>query len=69
MLYLGHKMHYILNIPVEVKSSEDVTAVSLNEYFSLYRPAYSIRISEKNFGFENNIRSVTLYAVLCIREE
>ena len=56
-------------IPVEVKSGEHVTAVSLNEYVSLYKPAYSIRLSEKNFGFENNIKSVPLYAVFCICDE
>ena len=53
-------------VPVEVKSSEHVTAVSLNEYMNLYKPAYAFRISEKNFGFENNIKSVPLYAVFCI---
>ena len=26
----------------------------------------SIRISKKNFGFENKIKSVPLYAVFCI---
>ena len=53
-------------IPVEVKSGKHVTAVSLNEYVSLYKPAYSTRVSEKNFGFENNIKSVPLYAVFCL---
>lgn len=56
-------------IPVEVKSGEHVTAVSLNEYIGLFKPAYSIRISEKNFGFENNIKSVPLYAVFCICDD
>ena len=56
-------------IPVEVKSGEHVTAVSLNEYVSLYKPAYSIRVSEKNFGFENNIKSVPLYAVFCLCDD
>lgn len=55
-------------IPVEVKSGENVTAVSLNEYVELFKPAYSIRISEKNFGLENNIKSVPLYAVFCISD-
>ena len=31
-----------------------------------YHPKYAIRISEKNFGFENNVKSVPLYAVFCI---
>ena len=56
-------------IPVEVKSGEHVNAASLNEYIGLYKPAYSIRISEKNFGLENNIKSVPLYAVFCICDE
>ena len=56
-------------IPIEVKSGDNVTAVSLNEYVKLYKPAYSIRISEKNFGFENGIRSVPLYAVFCIHDD
>ena len=56
-------------IPIEVKSGKHVVSVSLNEYVKLYQPAYAIRISENNFGFENNIRSVPLYAVFCIQEE
>ncbi len=48
-------------IPIEVKSGR-----SLNEYIMKYNPRYSIRISSKNFGFDNNIKSVPLYAVFCI---
>lgn len=55
-------------IPIEVKSGENVTSVSLNEYVKLFMPAYAIRLSEKNFGFENNIKSVPLYAVFCIQD-
>ena len=54
-------------IPLEVKSGGNVTSLSLNEYVKLFRPSYSIRISEKNFGFENGIKSVPLYAVFCIK--
>ncbi|MDR1653467.1 MAG: hypothetical protein LBS01_07470 [Prevotellaceae bacterium] len=35
-------------------------------YISKYKPEYAVRISGKNFGFENNIKSVPLYAVHCI---
>ncbi len=56
-------------VPVEVKSGDNVASVSLNEYVKLFKPAYSIRISERNFGFENNIRSVPLYAVFCIQDD
>ena len=53
-------------IPIEVKSSENVRSKSLQQFVSKYKPAYSIRISTKNFGFENNIKSIPLYACFCI---
>ena len=53
-------------IPVEVNSADYVGLDSLNEYMKQYRPAWSIRISEKNFGFENGIKSVPLYAAFCV---
>ncbi len=55
-------------IPIEVKSGGNVKSTSLGEYVRLFRPAWSIRISERNFGFENNIKSVPLYAVFCIQD-
>ena len=54
-------------IPVEVKSGKLSSSKSLNEYIKKYKPKYNIRISAKNFGFENNIKSVPLYAVFCIK--
>jgi predicted AAA+ superfamily ATPase len=54
------------NIPIEVKSSDNVRAKSLNQYILKYNPRYSIRISTKNFGYENAIKSVPLYAAFCI---
>ena len=53
-------------IPIEVKSSDNVRSKSLNQYVAKYNPKYSVRISAKNFGFENGIKSVPLYAVFCI---
>ena len=53
-------------IPVEVKAGKNVTAKSLNIYIESKKPKYSVRISRRNFGFENNIKSVPLYAVFCI---
>lgn len=55
-------------IPVEVKSGRRTDSRSLNEYIKKYSPKYSIRVSSKNFGFENNIKSVPLYAVFCINK-
>ena len=53
-------------IPIEVKSSVHTKARSLDLYMKKYNPDYAIRISEKNFGFENGIKSVPLYAVFCV---
>jgi predicted AAA+ superfamily ATPase len=53
-------------IPAETKAAEHVKAKSLNQFVKKYDIEYSIRISAKNFGFENNIKSVPLYAVFCI---
>ncbi|MFA6308966.1 MAG: AAA family ATPase [Clostridia bacterium] len=55
-------------IPIEVKASDNVRSKSLNEFVKKYNPPYSVRISSKNFGFENNIKSVPLYAVFCLDE-
>ncbi len=53
-------------IPVEVKSRNNVKSTSLNLYIRENKPKYAIRISSKNFGFENNIKSVPLYATFLI---
>lgn len=53
-------------IPIEVKAADNVRSKSLNQYVSKYKPKYSIRVSARNFGFENGIKSVPLYAVFCI---
>ena len=53
-------------IPIEVKSNINTKSRSLDLYIKTYNPKYAIRISEKNFGFENNIKSVPLYATFCI---
>lgn len=55
-------------IPLEAKSADNVKAKSLRTYISKYHPKYSIKISAKNFGFENNIKTIPLYAVFCIKE-
>jgi len=54
-------------IPLEAKSSENVRSKSLRSYQEIYKPAYSVRVSAKNFGYENNIKSVPLYAVGCLK--
>ena len=58
-----------LIIPVEVKASIHTKAKSLTNYMNEYKPKYGIRVSAKNFGFKNNIKSVPLYAVFCINSK
>ena len=53
-------------IPIEIKSGRHKRSVSLKNYMEKYEPAYSVRLSENNFGMANGIRSVPLYAVFCI---
>lgn len=54
-------------IPVEVKAGDNTQSKSLNIYREKYHPKYSIRISSKNFGFSNGIKSIPLYATFCIQ--
>lgn len=53
-------------IPIEVKSADNVKSKSLGVYMSQYKPSYAIKISSKNFGFENNKKTIPLYATFCI---
>lgn len=53
-------------IPIEVKSADNTKAKSLKVYMETYRPSYAIKISAKNFGFEDGKKTVPLYAVFCI---
>ena len=53
-------------IPLEAKSADNVRSKSLRTFRDIYHPVYSIRVSAKNFGFENGIKSVPLYALGCL---
>lgn len=53
-------------IPVEVKKGKRNRSKSLHLFIEKYKSSYAIRISKKNFGFENGIKSVPLYAAFCI---
>lgn len=54
-------------IPIEVKASDNIGSQSLNVYMKRYNPKYAIRISTKNFGIKNNIKSVPLYAAFLVK--
>ncbi|MDR1100868.1 MAG: ATP-binding protein [Clostridiales bacterium] len=53
-------------ILVEVKSADNTQAKSLTAYVKKHKPAYAIKLSTKNFGFVNGIKTVPLYAAFCI---
>ena len=43
-------------LPIEVKSADNTRAKSLKVYMETYQPAYAIKLSTKNFGFEDKKR-------------
>lgn len=53
-------------IPIEVKSADNTRAKSLKVYMETYNPAYAIKLSAKNFSFEDGKKTVPLYAAFCI---
>ncbi|MDR0446250.1 MAG: ATP-binding protein [Oscillospiraceae bacterium] len=53
-------------IPLEAKSAENVRSKSLRNYQDIYKPEYSVRVSARNFGYENKIKSIPLYAVFSL---
>lgn len=55
-------------IPVEVKAQDNVKSNILTKFMDKNKFSYEIRISTKNFGLENNIKSVPLYATFCIKK-
>ncbi|MDR2698515.1 MAG: DUF4143 domain-containing protein [Candidatus Methanoplasma sp.] len=56
-------------IPIETKSWTGTRSQSLELFRKRYGIGKAVRISAKNFGFENGIKSVPLYAVWCIRSD
>lgn len=53
-------------IGIEVKKGEHVRSRSLSVFVDMYHPSYSIRLSLRNFGEKNGLKSVPLYAAFCI---
>ena len=56
-------------IPIEVKADIHTQSKSLKTYYDLYHPKYMIRISSKDFGYNNQtkIKSIPLYATFLIK--
>ncbi|MCL1810315.1 MAG: DUF4143 domain-containing protein [Clostridiales bacterium] len=53
-------------VPIEVKSAGNNQAKSLAVYMQKFKPEYAIKASSSNFGFENRIKTIPLYAAFCI---
>lgn len=53
-------------IPIEVKSADNTRAKSLKVYMDTFKPEYAIKLSSKNFGYEDNKKIVPLYVAFCI---
>ena len=53
-------------IPIEVKSADNTKAKSLGVYIDTFKPEYAIKLSAKNFSFEDGKKMVPLYAAYCI---
>ena len=78
----GHTSYYLLSersaevdfiiqrqgqiIPIEVKAADNTRAKSLGVYMQMFKPEYAIKLSTKNFGFEDGKKTVPLYAAFCI---
>lgn len=53
-------------IPVEVKAGTNTRSRSMSVYRDKFKPRLAVRISRKNYGFDNGIFSVPLYGVFCL---
>jgi predicted AAA+ superfamily ATPase len=53
-------------IGIEVKKRLHVRSRSLPIFVKAYTPAYCIRLSSKNFGETDGLKSIPLYAAFCI---
>lgn len=53
-------------LPVEVKSGMNTQAKSLKYFGKRYNSRRMLRLSEKNFGMEETLYSIPLYAAFCI---
>jgi len=56
-------------VPIEVKSGDNVRSRSLNVFRDTYKPPLSIRLSGAEFGLEQGLKSVPLYAGFCLTNE
>lgn len=53
-------------IPIEVKAGKNKFSPSIKLYKEKYNPKYVIKIMGTNFGFQDGIKTIPLYATFCI---
>jgi predicted AAA+ superfamily ATPase len=57
-------------IPINVKAGKHSGSFSIEQFIKENpKTPYSIKISTKNFGFNNNIKSIPLYSAFCLVED
>lgn len=54
-------------IPLECKAADNVRAKGLKLFIALFSPPYAIRVSAKNFCYENGLKSIPPYALFCLK--
>ena len=67
----GYQLYYwesdnTAEVDFLIQKENHVKAKSMMVYMEKYAPAYAIRISARNFGMVQGIKSVPLYSVFCI---
>ena len=60
------RMRVLIDGKVYILQPEKDGAKSLMVYMDAYHPDYAIKISAKNFAFEDNKKIIPLYAAFCI---
>ena len=55
-------------IPIEAKAGTNKVSASLRAYQNTYNPSWVIRLSARNYGFVNQVRTIPLYAAFAIKE-
>lgn len=63
--FVVQKDEYV--IPIEVKAGTHVKSKSLGVFNEKFQIQKSIRTSMRNFGLDNGIKSVPLYALFCLK--
>jgi len=56
-------------VPIEVKSADNIRSKSLGVFRDTYQPPLALRLSGAEFGLENGLKSVPLYAAFCLTSE